>query len=135
GDATRIVCRPSRHRYLGQIVAGAAQLADSGSPNHPGHHISKFTMGSREHSSSSANLRMRQKQILITGGAGFIGVNAARAFLVEGWHVTVLDNLSRQGANRNLDWLRGCGTFDFERADLSHYDSVTLAFAGRKFDY
>ena len=45
-------------------------------------------------------------RILITGGAGFIGCNAADAFLAEGHAVTVLDDLSRSGSESNLDWLR-----------------------------
>ncbi len=45
-------------------------------------------------------------RILITGGAGFIGCNAADSFLAEGHDVTVLDNLSRSGSESNLDWLR-----------------------------
>ena len=38
---------------------------------------------------------MPTKRILITGGAGFIGCNAARYFGARNWNVTVLDNLSR----------------------------------------
>jgi len=49
---------------------------------------------------SAAGLR-----ILITGGAGFLGVNAAEHFIELGWHATVLDNLSRAGTERNLKWL------------------------------
>ena len=45
------------------------------------------------------------RRVLITGGAGFLGVNAASAFAGAGWLVTVLDNLSRPGTERNLDWL------------------------------
>ena len=45
-------------------------------------------------------------KILITGGAGFIGSNTAAFFLRKGWEVTIFDNLSRQGAKKNLDWLR-----------------------------
>ena len=45
------------------------------------------------------------RRVLITGGAGFLGVNAASAFAGAGWLVTVLDNLSRPGTQRNLDWL------------------------------
>ena len=40
--------------------------------------------------------------MLITGGAGFIGSNAARFFAARGWDVTVLDNLSRRGVEHNL---------------------------------
>jgi CDP-paratose 2-epimerase len=45
------------------------------------------------------------RRALITGGAGFLGVNAALHLIADGWHVTVLDNLSRQGTERNLKWL------------------------------
>jgi CDP-paratose 2-epimerase len=45
-------------------------------------------------------------RILITGGAGFIGSNAADHFLGQGHEVTIYDNLSRVGATANLDWLR-----------------------------
>jgi CDP-paratose 2-epimerase len=47
----------------------------------------------------------RGRRILITGGAGFLGVNAADHMVATGWHVTVLDNLSRAGTERNLKWL------------------------------
>ena len=45
------------------------------------------------------------RRALITGGAGFLGVNAALHLIADGWHVTVLDNLSRPGTERNLKWL------------------------------
>src|SRR5476649_456222 len=45
------------------------------------------------------------RRILITGGAGFLGVNAAVRMIEEGWKVTLLDNLSRPGTERNLKWL------------------------------
>jgi CDP-paratose 2-epimerase len=45
------------------------------------------------------------RRILITGGAGFLGVNAAVHMIDAGWHVTLLDNLSRPGTERNLRWL------------------------------
>lgn len=47
----------------------------------------------------------RPRRILITGGAGFLGVNAAAHMIERGWHATVLDNLSRRGTERNLRWL------------------------------
>ncbi len=43
---------------------------------------------------------------LITGGAGFIGTNLADRLLRQGQRVTVLDDLSRPGVERNLRWLR-----------------------------
>lgn len=44
--------------------------------------------------------------ILITGGAGFIGCNLARHLIQSGQRVTLFDNLSRKGAASNLAWLR-----------------------------
>jgi CDP-paratose 2-epimerase len=45
------------------------------------------------------------RRLLITGGAGFLGLNAALRMIADGWHVTVLDNLVRPGTERNLKWL------------------------------
>jgi CDP-paratose 2-epimerase len=46
-----------------------------------------------------------ERRILITGGAGFLGVNAAIHLVKDGWYVTLLDNLSRPGTERNLRWV------------------------------
>src|ERR1700687_3663385 len=54
---------------------------------------------------ASAARGAAERRVLITGGAGFLGVNAAVQLSVDGWHVTVLDNLSRPGTERNLKWL------------------------------
>ena len=39
---------------------------------------------------------LNMKNILITGGAGFIGSNLAIKLLSKGYNITVLDNLSEQ---------------------------------------
>jgi CDP-paratose 2-epimerase len=41
-------------------------------------------------------------RILITGGAGFIGINASRHFLRKGNAVTIFDNFSRKGTDINV---------------------------------
>ena len=56
--------------------------------------------------------------IMITGGAGFIGVNSAHSFANSGWNVVILDNLSRNGAKSNLDWLANQHSVIFERVDI-----------------
>jgi CDP-paratose 2-epimerase len=46
-------------------------------------------------------------KVLITGGAGFIGSNAARRFRELGHDVVLFDNLIRPAARYNLRWLQG----------------------------
>lgn len=77
---------------------------------------------------------MPTKRILITGGAGFIGCNAARFFRSRNWSVTVLDNLSRQGTDKNLGWLRDGTTFDFEQVDVRDRAAVDRVLAEGRFD-
>lgn len=55
---------------------------------------------------------------IVTGGAGFIGCHAAARFHEAGDRVVVVDNLSRRGADLNLEWLRGRGDIEFVRADV-----------------
>ena len=73
-------------------------------------------------------------KILITGGAGFIGSNAAARALVRGDEVMVVDDLSRAGAELNLEWLRGIGDFRFEMIDVRDYRSLRALMAADKFD-
>lgn len=48
----------------------------------------------------------KTKNILITGGAGFIGSNAAVYFLKKGYKVTIFDNFSRKGSEKNIKWIK-----------------------------
>lgn len=48
----------------------------------------------------------RERPVLITGGAGFIGCNLAHRLLQQGRRVVLFDNLSRSGVARNVAWLR-----------------------------
>lgn len=47
-----------------------------------------------------------QSNVLITGGAGFIGTNLADQLISMGHRVTILDNLSREGVLKNIRWLK-----------------------------
>ncbi len=74
------------------------------------------------------------KTILITGGAGFIGVNSARYFSQRGWSVILLDNLSRRGTEDNLQWLQEQAEIRFERADIRDAENIERLLAKIKPD-
>ena len=61
--------------------------------------------------------KKNKKNILITGGAGFIGTNLANRLLENGHEVTVFDNLSRPGVEKNLEWL------------MTHHDNLNVIIA------
>lgn len=52
---------------------------------------------------------------LITGGAGFVGSNIAKALLERGFTVSILDDLSRVGTFENLKWLENFGEFSHHK--------------------
>lgn len=54
------------------------------------------------------------EQVLITGGAGFIGINTALHYLKHGSKVRILDNFSRNGTRENAKFL------------INHYPSVEI---------
>jgi len=64
-------------------------------------------------------------KVLITGGCGFLGSNIADAILKNGWLLTVYDNLSRLGSEKNLEWLRSKGEFNHVKADIRDTESIT----------
>lgn len=71
-------------------------------------------------------------KVLITGGAGFIGINAAKRFLDRGYKVVIFDNLSRNGSKKNLDWLRKQSTFEFIKGDVRDYGQIKQSFHKNK---
>ena len=77
---------------------------------------------------------MPAKRMLITGGAGFVGCNAARFFGMRNWNVTVLDNLSRQGTDQNLNWLRDGKAFEFEHVDVRDRPAIDRVLSETRFD-
>lgn len=71
--------------------------------------------------------------VCITGGAGFIGSNAVAYYLKKGASVTIFDNLSRKGAEKNLSWLKTLGgKLDVIVGDIrsvKDLDKAKVAFA------
>jgi UDP-glucose 4-epimerase len=66
--------------------------------------------------------------ILITGAAGFVGCNLARAFIERGRRVIAIDNMSR-GTLRNLTGLAELPEFVLEVIDIADADALTEAMA------
>jgi nucleoside-diphosphate-sugar epimerase len=70
------------------------------------------------------------KQFLVTGGAGFIGSNYVARLIERGEPVIVYDNLSRAGAQRNIDWLHkayGKDAFKLIPNDIRSADDMRRA--------
>ncbi len=55
---------------------------------------------------------------LITGGCGFLGSNLASEVLARGEELCIFDNLSREGSELNLEWLRSKGEFLLDKGDV-----------------
>ena len=67
---------------------------------------------------------MDKKHAVVTGGAGFIGHHLVHKLLDQGWHVTVLDDLS----TGNIDNLRSDDNLDFVKLDISESTLPTIGF-------
>ena len=72
--------------------------------------------------------------VLITGGAGFIGVNVADRLVRAGYHVVVMDDFSRPGSDRNAAWLARVHPDATEvlRGSLDDPRALDAAVAGRR---
>ena len=67
--------------------------------------------------------------ILVTGGAGFIGRWVVKKLLAEGQRVTALDDLSN-GRLMNIDEFRDNPDFLFIEGDIKERDTLRKVFAG-----
>jgi CDP-paratose 2-epimerase len=69
--------------------------------------------------------------VLITGGGGFIGCNIADALAARGMSVLVFDNMSRDGAQENVTWLkqRHGDRIAVEAADIRDVEKVERSVA------
>jgi len=69
------------------------------------------------------------KKLLITGGCGFIGTNAASYYLKKGYKIIAVDNLFRTGSKQNLAWLKKQkGNFVFENVDIRNDKKLLKVF-------
>lgn len=71
--------------------------------------------------------------ILVTGGAGFIGSHLCDTLLAEGHRVTVVDNLVL-GCRENIAHLKSNSKFCFFEEDLLNMEPMRKLFSEGKFD-
>ena len=72
------------------------------------------------------------ENILITGGAGFVGTNLAHRYLLSGTPVRVYDNFSRAGVEQNAQWLSDThgSLVEIEEADVRDADRLRRSLRG-----
>lgn len=73
-------------------------------------------------------------KLLINGGCGFLGSNLASYAIENGYDVTVFDNLSRIGSDRNREWLKSFGDYTFIHGDTRNKNDVENVIKEGQFD-
>ena len=76
--------------------------------------------------------KLKDKRILVTGGAGFIGSNLSEKLLELGSHVTVLDNFAT-GHRHNIQKFLDNERFELIEGDIRNFDDCTKACEGKDF--
>jgi CDP-paratose 2-epimerase len=78
------------------------------------------------------------KNVLVTGGAGFIGSNLVNSLLTDGLRVAILDAFMRQGAKYNIAWLRKhphASKLSIVKEDVRNFPAVRDAVADADIIY
>ncbi|MCD4781590.1 MAG: SDR family oxidoreductase [Candidatus Omnitrophica bacterium] len=70
---------------------------------------------------------MTNKNVIVTGGAGFIGSHLVDRLIADGHNVTVLDNLST-GRKANINHVLDNDSFTFVEADIKNLDEIKPFF-------
>ena len=75
----------------------------------------------------------REGQIVVTGGAGFLGTNLAQALVQRGDDVLIFDDLSRLHVRENVSWLQHHGNrISMRVADVRDEEAVADAVRGAR---
>ena len=73
-------------------------------------------------------------KLLINGGCGFLGSNLASYAIENGYKLTVFDNMSRLGSDRNREWLNSLGEYTFIHGDTRNKNDVENVIKNGQFD-
>lgn len=76
---------------------------------------------------------MKNKTILVTGGAGYIGSHCVLALLKQKYDVVIFDNLST-GHIETVNTLKKYGNVNFVQGDLLDYSALDKLFKNYKID-
>ena len=77
-----------------------------------------------------------QRNILITGGAGFIGSHVVRLFVTKypEYRIVNLDKLTYAGNLANLKDIEQCPNYTFVKADICDFDTMQQLLADYRID-
>lgn len=79
-------------------------------------------------------MNWNNKNILITGGAGFIGSNLAKYLLKNKANITIFDNFSRLNVEKNIPWLEETGgNLEIIRGDVKDKSAIDNVVKGKDF--
>ena len=73
-------------------------------------------------------------KLLINGGCGFLGSNLASYAIENKYDVTVFDNMSRLGSDRNREWLGTLGDFTYIHGDTRNKNDMENIIKEGQFD-
>lgn len=73
-------------------------------------------------------------KILINGGCGFLGSNLASYAIEKGYDLTVFDNMSRLGSDKNREWLNSLGNYNYIHGDTRVKNDVEQVIREGQFD-
>lgn len=73
-------------------------------------------------------------KLLINGGCGFLGSNLASYAIENKYDVTIFDNMSRLGSDRNREWLGTLGDFTYIHGDTRNKNDMENIIKEGQFD-
>lgn len=84
------------------------------------------------------SMKLKNKNILVTGGAGFIGFHIAKKLLQLGARIVIVDNLNSYYdpslKKTRLRELRKIGFFKFYKCDISNFSGIEKIFKKERID-